>query len=70
MEYLHYMAPIQQDGASYLMAGVRKTVAEPLQYVRIPLDDEMSVERFMRLRAALLDPARYDEIARRAAQRR
>ena len=70
VEYLHYMAPIQQDGASYLMAGVRKTVAEPLQYVRIPLDDEMSVERFMRLRAALLDPARYDEIARRAAQRR
>ena len=69
VEYLHYMAPIQQDGASYLMAGVRKTVAEPLQYVRIPLDDEMSVERFMRLRAALLDPARYDEIARRAAQK-
>ncbi|MGR2663534.1 cytochrome c biogenesis protein ResB [Chromobacterium haemolyticum] len=69
VEFMHYMAPIQQDGASYQMAGVRKTVAEPFQYVRIPLDEEMSVERFMRLRAALLDPARYDEIARRAAHK-
>lgn len=67
-EYMHYMAPIQQEGASYLVAGVRKTVAEPFQYLRLPLDDEMSVNRYMRLRAALLNPALYDEIAQRSAR--
>ncbi|OHX13494.1 cytochrome C biogenesis protein [Chromobacterium sphagni] len=69
VEYLHYMAPIQQDGASYLMAGLRRTPAEPFQYLRLPLDDEMGIDRFMRLHAALRNPALYDEVARRATRK-
>ncbi|QEL57389.1 cytochrome c biogenesis protein ResB [Chromobacterium paludis] len=66
VEYLHYMAPIEQDGAQYLMAGMRRTPAEPFQYLRLPLDDDMKLDRFMRLYAALRNPALYDEIAARA----
>ncbi|VEB45816.1 Uncharacterised protein [Chromobacterium violaceum] len=69
MEYVHYMAPIAQDGASYLMAGMRKTPADPFQYLRMPLDDDMQVDRFMRLYAALRDPSLYDEVAARATRK-
>ncbi|MEN3030656.1 cytochrome c biogenesis protein ResB [Chromobacterium amazonense] len=69
VEYLHYMAPIEQDGAQYLMAGMRRTPAEPFQYLRLPLDDDMKLDRFMRLYAALRDPALYDEAAARAARK-
>ncbi|BEV72538.1 MULTISPECIES: cytochrome c biogenesis protein ResB [unclassified Paludibacterium] len=62
-EYLTYMAPIQQDGASYLIAASRSEVSQPFDYLRIPLDDQMSVDTFMRLRAAVMNPALYDEIA-------
>ncbi|MBA8733575.1 cytochrome c biogenesis protein ResB [Chromobacterium violaceum] len=69
VEYVHYMAPIAQDGASYLMAGMRKTPADPFQYLRMPLDDDMQVDRFMRLYAALRDPSLYDEVAARATRK-
>jgi cytochrome c biogenesis protein len=59
------MAPIQQDGASYLVAGVRSKVSDPFQYLRLPLDDSMSLDSFMRLRTAFMNPALYDEIAKR-----
>ncbi|WP_374553767.1 cytochrome c biogenesis protein ResB [Aquitalea pelogenes] len=65
MEFHHYMAPIQQDGVSYLVAGVRSKVSEPFQYLRLPLDDQLSLDSFMRLRTAFMNPALYDEIAKR-----
>jgi cytochrome c biogenesis protein len=68
-EFFHYMAPITLDGSPYLIAGVRAKVADPFQYVRLPLDDQMKVDSFMRFYAALKDPALYDEAARRATQR-
>ncbi|GHD75801.1 cytochrome c biogenesis protein ResB [Vogesella fluminis] len=64
-EYQHYMAPIQQDGAWYQVAGVRSEVSQPFQYLRIPLDKDMSIASFMRLYAALKNPALYDEIRAR-----
>ncbi len=69
VEFHHYMAPIQQDGASYLVAGVRNKVSDPFQYLRIPVDDELSINRFMRLRQAFMTPAWYDEIARRTTEK-
>ncbi|MFN4237570.1 MAG: cytochrome c biogenesis protein ResB [Vogesella sp.] len=64
-EFHHYMAPIEQEGALYQIAGVRSEVAQPFQYLRIPLDEDMKIDSFMRLQAALKNPALYDEIARR-----
>ncbi|MFC3532731.1 cytochrome c biogenesis protein ResB [Vogesella facilis] len=66
-EYQHYMAPMQQDGAMYQVAGVRSEVSQPFQYLRIPLDDQLKIDSFMRLRAALNNPAWYQEMAQRTA---
>lgn len=68
-EYMTYMAPITQDGANYLIAAVRAQVSQPFQYMRLPLDDDLSIDSFMRLRTAMMNPALYDEIARRSADK-
>ncbi|WP_028536681.1 cytochrome c biogenesis protein ResB [Paludibacterium yongneupense] len=65
-EYLQYMTPVRLDGANYVLAGMRSEVGQPFRYLRLPLDDEMSIARFMRLRATLLDPGRYEAIAARS----
>jgi cytochrome c biogenesis protein len=68
-EYHQYMAPIQQEGANYQISGVRRQVSEPFQYLRLPLDDAFSLQRFMRLNAAFATPALYDEVARLTADK-
>lgn len=69
VEFQNYMAPFLDDGALYLMTGVRKEVNAPFQYVRIPLDDDAKVDRYMRLRNVLLDPTAWPEIARRTTDK-
>jgi cytochrome c biogenesis protein len=66
-EFINYMAPIQQNGANYLITGERSEVSQPFNYLRIPLDDDLSIATFMRLRAAMMNPALYDKIAQRSA---
>jgi len=66
-EYLTYMAPISQDGGNYLITGMRSEVSQPFEYLRLPLDDDLKLDTFMRLRAAMMNPALYDEIANRTA---
>lgn len=68
-EFQNYMLPVQLDGASVFLAGVRNNAAEPFRYLRIPADDDSSVAEFMRLRATLADPAARQEAARRFAER-
>ena len=67
-EFHSYMAPMMQDGQSYLVTGVRSEVAEPFAYLRLPLDEQGSIHSFMRLRTALLDSAIQREVARRVAE--
>jgi cytochrome c biogenesis protein len=71
-EYQNYMLPVQIDAraespAVYLM-GVRETPANPFQYLRIPADAEGSMETFLRLRAALADPAQRERAVQRYAR--
>ncbi len=68
-EFQNYMLPVQLDGASVFLAGVRNNPSEPFRYLRIPADDDSSVAEFMRLRATLADPAARQEAARRFAER-
>jgi cytochrome c biogenesis protein len=68
-EYMTYMAPITQDGANYQIAAVRSEVSQPYQYLRLPLDDDLTITSFMRLRAAMMNPALYDEIARLSTEK-
>lgn len=67
-EYHLYMSPISQDGRPYMMAGMRSEVAQPFAYLRLPLDDNNSLDDFMRLRAALMDAKVQSEVARRVAE--
>jgi cytochrome c biogenesis protein len=70
-EFHNYMLPVKTDPdenspAVYLM-GVRETPSAPFQYLRIPVDTEGGMETFLRLRAALADPAQRELAVRRYA---
>ena len=68
-EFQNYMLPVKMDDnldtpAMFLM-GVRENTADSFQYLRIPADPESSTATFVRLRAALADPAQRDLAVRR-----
>ncbi|MEF7614371.1 cytochrome c biogenesis protein ResB [Aquincola sp. MAHUQ-54] len=64
-EFNNYMRPVDIDGQRVLLAGVRENPNENFRYLRIPVDEEDSIEGWMRLRRALVDPALRSEAARR-----
>ncbi|SIT77376.1 cytochrome c biogenesis protein [Burkholderia sp. b14] len=68
-EYNNYMLPVLIDGQRVFLAGMRSRPDDPFRYLRIPADNAGSVNEWMRLRAALADPAVRDEAARRFAVR-
>jgi cytochrome c biogenesis protein len=68
-EFQNYMQPVTIDGAQLFLAGVRNSPADPFSFLRIPADDEHSVREWMRLRAALADPALRALAAQRYATR-
>lgn len=70
-EFHNYMLPVKTDPgenspAVYLL-GVRETPSAPFQYLRIPVDAEGGMETFLRLRAALADPAQRELAVKRYA---
>ncbi|QCB46748.1 cytochrome c biogenesis protein ResB [Hydrogenophaga sp. PAMC20947] len=68
VEYHNYMLPMELDGARMYLLGMRDTPSEPFRYLRIPADDQDSLDGFIRLRAALADPdMRAEAISRYAA---
>ena len=68
-EYQNYMQPVLVDGAWIFLAGMRETPDAAFRYLRIPADDNDTVDEWMRLRAALLDPALRQQAAQRYAAR-
>jgi len=68
-EYMNYMQPVTVDGATVFLSGMRVKPDDPFSYLRIPADDEHTVNEWMRLRAALHDPALRTAAARRYAAR-
>lgn len=68
-EFQNYMLPILFDGANVFLAGTRDTPAEQFRFLRIPADDNNTVQEWMRLRAALLDPGLRQEAAQRYTRR-
>ena len=52
------MLPVDMgDGVPVFLLGVRETPADPFRYLRVPADDQGAIDGFVRLRAALADPA-------------
>ena len=68
-EYTNYMLPIELDGFPVYLMGMRVSPNDGFRYVRIPVDEQNSMNEFMRLRAALTEPALVNEAALRFAQR-
>ena len=68
-EYQNYMQPVTIDGSSVFLAGMRSNPNDAFSYLRIPADEGHTVKEWMRLRAALADPALRATAAARYAAR-
>lgn len=68
-EFNNYMLPVDMGGDRVFLAGVRASPNDAFRYMRIPADSQDSLGEWMRLRAALQDPAVRAQAAVRFAQR-
>lgn len=66
-EFHHYMLPVELDGRRVFLAGVRDSTAEAFRYLRMPADEDGRLDGWLRLRAALQDPALRERAATRYA---
>jgi cytochrome c biogenesis protein len=64
-EFNNYMQPVELDGQRVFLAGVRDSPSDNFRYLRIPADENDSIDTWARLRAGLADPALRAEAARR-----
>jgi cytochrome c biogenesis protein len=68
-EFHNYMLPVDLgDGVPLFLLGMRDTPAESFRYLRIPADENGTMDGFLRLRAALGDPAQREAAVRSYAQ--
>ncbi len=57
-EYQNYMVPVDTgDGQAAFLLGMRERPEDPFRYLRVPADEDGSMDGFVRMRAALADPA-------------
>lgn len=66
-EYQTYMQPIQQDGAWYMLSGMRDSPSAQFRFMRIPMDADGKPDSWFMIRRQLLDKSRHAELARRFA---
>ncbi len=66
-EYQNYMQPIEQDGAWYMLSGMRESPSAPFRFMRIPVDEDGRIDTALAIRRVLLDKARHAELARQFA---
>jgi cytochrome c biogenesis protein len=70
-EFHNYMLPVDlgEGGPAMFLYGVRDKPSEPFRYLRIPADDRGEMDGFLRMHAALADPAVQAEAVRRYVAR-
>ena len=68
-EFNNYMLSVKVDGDNVFLVGMRDTPAENFRFLRIPADDQDSVGEWMRLRAALLNPALREKASKAYASK-
>ncbi|WP_295855804.1 cytochrome c biogenesis protein ResB [uncultured Xylophilus sp.] len=67
-EFHNYMLPVDTgDGVPVFLLGMRATPAEEFRYLRLPADADGRLDGFLRLRAALAEPAAREAAVRRYA---
>jgi cytochrome c biogenesis protein len=68
-EFNNYMLPVKMDAAldspAVFLLGLRETPADAFEYLRIPADAEGSLQTFLRVRAALANPAQRELAVKR-----
>ncbi|KQR45090.1 cytochrome c biogenesis protein ResB [Acidovorax sp. Leaf160] len=65
-EFNNFMLPVDTgDGQPVYLLGVRETPAEPFRYLRVPADDQGSMDGFVRMRLALADGALREQAVKR-----
>jgi cytochrome c biogenesis protein len=70
IEFNNYLLPVDTgDGSAVFLLGVRTTPAESFRYLRIPADEQGTMDEFFRLRQALLDPRMREQAVKRYASR-
>ena len=71
-EFQNYMLPVKMDDNAdnppMFLMGVRENTADAFKYLRVPADPESSLDTFVRLRAALGDPAQRELAVQRYAR--
>ena len=65
IEFNNYMLPVGQGDQRVFLLGVRNVPSEPFRYLRVPVDENDSMNGFIALRAALADPQMRDTAVRR-----
>ncbi|HEX5337560.1 MAG TPA: cytochrome c biogenesis protein ResB, partial [Gallionella sp.] len=66
-EYLNYMQPMLLDGRSYIVSGMREAQNENYRYLRIPADEEGSIDSYMHWRTVMADKTQATAIAKRVS---
>ncbi|WP_295986562.1 cytochrome c biogenesis protein ResB [uncultured Variovorax sp.] len=65
-EYQNYMVPVDTgDGQPVFLLGMREKPDEPFRYLRVPADEQGSMDGFVRMRAALGDAATRERAVER-----
>jgi len=65
-EFNNYMVPVDLgDGQPVFLLGMRDSPADNFRYLRVPADEKLQIDGFVRLRTAMQDPA----MRRRAVDR-
>jgi len=67
-EFHNYMLPVDMgDGVPVFLMGMRDSTADTFRYLRAPADEKGELAGFVRLRAALADPAMRQQAVQRYA---
>ena len=67
-EFHNYMQPVELDGQRLYLMGMRESSNEEFRYLRIPADENDSLDGWLRLRRALHDPVQRAAAAQAYAQ--
>ena len=68
LEYQTYMAPLDFEGRLYFTSGMRTSPTEQFQFLHIPADENVSLERFMNFLSLLYNTEKMTQIITRSVE--
>lgn len=67
-EFRNYMQPVELDGQRVFLLGLREDLNAEFRFVRAPADENDSLQGWLRLRRALMDPQQRQQAAQAYAR--